>query len=132
MTLWRSTRPHRKAEHVFTPCTITDEGRLSEAASHVSHDTGPARSAWPAARSRGISLSAQSWRLFRLNGKNNAAIAVGHSIHVACWYPLANDYDYGDLGGDWFVCRSDPDKRRDHHIARLQELGFAVTLRQVA
>lgn len=88
--------------------------------------------AWCAARSRDTYLSAQFWRLSRRIGKKKAAVAVGHSILVACYYLLINDCDYQDLGGDWFVRRSDADKRRDHHIARLEDLGYAVTVQKVA
>ena len=88
--------------------------------------------AWSAARSRDTYLSAQFWRLARRIGKKKAAIAVGHSILVICWHLLANDCDYDDLGGDYFVRRNNPDRRRDHHIRQLQDLGYQVTLKQTA
>jgi hypothetical protein len=37
-----------------------------------------------------------------------------------------------DLGGDWFVRRTDTDKRRDHLIRQLQDLGYGVKLTKVA
>jgi hypothetical protein len=38
-------------------------------------------------------------------------MAVGHSILVIAWHLLANDCDYQDLGGDFFV-RRDADRAR--------------------
>ena len=88
--------------------------------------------AWSAARSRNTYLSAQFWRLAHGTGKKKAAVAVSHSILVACWHILSTNTDYQDLGGDYFARRSNPDRRRDHHIAQLQELGYSVVLRKVA
>ncbi len=87
--------------------------------------------AWAAARSRDTYLSAQYWRLARRIGKKKAAIAVGHSILVIAWYLLANDCDYQDLGGDYFV-RRDADRARQRAVAQLQALGYRVTLEPLA
>lgn len=59
-------------------------------------------------------------------------MAVGHSILVICWHLLSEDCDYEDLGGDWFTRRNDSDKRRDHLIRQLQELGYSVSLQKLA
>lgn len=88
--------------------------------------------AWSAARSRDTYLSAQFWRLARRIGKKKAAVAVGHSILVICWHLLTEDCDYEDLGGDWFTRRTDGDKRRDHLVRQLQELGYGVALQKLA
>lgn len=88
--------------------------------------------AWAAARSRDTYLSAQFWRLARRIGKKKAAIAVGHSILVICWHLLTEDCDYDDLGGDYFQRRNNPDRQRDRAIQQLHELGYRVTLDQVA
>jgi transposase len=88
--------------------------------------------AWSAARQRDCYLSAQFWRLARRIGKKKANVAVGHSILVICWHLLANDCDYQDLGGDYFTRRDNPDRRRDHHIRQLQDLGYRVILDKVA
>jgi transposase len=87
--------------------------------------------AWAAARSRDTYLAAQYWRLARRIGKKKAAIAVGHSILVIAWYLLANDCDYADLGGDFFV-RRDADRARQRAVAQLQALGYRVTLEPLA
>jgi transposase len=87
--------------------------------------------AWAAARSRDTYLSAQFWRLARRIGKQKAAVAVGHSILVIAWHLLANDCDYADLGGDFFV-RRDSDRARQRAVGQLQALGYRVTLEPLA
>jgi transposase len=87
--------------------------------------------AWAAARSRDTYLSAQYWRLARRIGKKKAAMALGHSILVIAWHLLANDCDYQDLGGDFFV-RRDVDRARQRAVAQLQALGYRVTLEPLA
>lgn len=88
--------------------------------------------AWAASHNRDTYLGALYWRLARRIGKKKAALAVAHSILVICWHMLTNDCDYDDLGGDYFTHRTNPDRRRDHLIGQLQELGYCVTLRAVA
>ena len=87
--------------------------------------------AWAAARSRDTYLSAQYWRLARRIGKKKAAVAVGHSILVIAWHLLANDCNYQDLGGDYFV-RRDSDRQRQRAVAQLQALGYRVALEPIA
>jgi transposase len=87
--------------------------------------------AWAAARSRDTYLSAQFWRLARRLGKKKAAVAVGHSILVIAWHLLANDCDYHELGGDFFVHR-DADRLRQRAIAQLQALGYHVSIEPAA
>jgi transposase len=87
--------------------------------------------AWAAARSRDTYLSAQFWRLARRIGKKKAAVAVGHSILVIAWHLLANDCDYADLGGDFFV-RRDSDRARQRAVGQLQALGYRVALEPLA
>jgi transposase len=88
--------------------------------------------AMAASQTRNTYLAAQYWRLVRRIGKRKAAVAVGHSILVICWHLLTADCDYEDLGGDWFARRTDTDKRRDHLIRQLQDLGYGVTLTNLA
>jgi len=90
------------------------------------------QAAWSAARTRDTYLSTQFWRLARRIGKKKAAIAVGHSILIAAWHILHDDIDYQDLGADWFARKVNNDHRRDHAIRQLHELGYRVTLEQVA
>jgi hypothetical protein len=60
-----------------------------------------------------------------------AAVAVGRSILVIAWHLLADDCDYQDLGGDYFV-RRDTERRRQRAVAQLQALGYRVVLEPVA
>jgi transposase len=87
--------------------------------------------AWAAARCRDTYLAAQFWRLARRIGKKKAALAVGHSILVIAWHLLANDCDYAELGGDFFV-RRDSNRARQRAVAQLQALGYHVTLEPTA
>jgi transposase len=87
--------------------------------------------AWAAARCRDTYLAAQFWRLARRIGKKKAAFAVGHSILVIAWHLLANDCDYAELGGDFFV-RRDSDRARQRAVAQLQALGYHVNLEPTA
>jgi transposase len=88
--------------------------------------------AMAASHTRDTYLAAQYWRLTRRIGKRKAAVAVGHSILVICWHLLTHDCDYQDLGRDWFARRTDTDKRRDHLIRQLHDLGYGVTLTNLA
>ncbi len=85
-----------------------------------------------ASQTRNTYLAAQYWRLTKRIGKNKATLAVGHSILVICWHLLTNNTDYDDLGGDYFARRTDNDKRRDHLIRQLQDLGYGVALTNLA
>ena len=87
---------------------------------------------WSAAHTRDTYLSAQFWRLARRIGKKKAAVAVGHSILVICWHLLADDADYDDLGGDYFVRRGNTARHQDRLVEQLQQLGYHVTLRKAA
>ena len=87
--------------------------------------------AWAAARTRENYLSAQFWRLARRVGKKRAAVAVAHTILIVCWHLLANNCDYNDLGGDWFITHNS-DRHRDHLIKQLHNLGYRVTLDKAA
>lgn len=88
--------------------------------------------AWAAANTRKTYLGTQFWRLAGRIGKRKAAVAVSHSIIVICWHLLTNDCDYQDLGPDWFTNRTDRDKRRNHLIGQLHNLGYRVTLTEAA
>jgi transposase len=85
-----------------------------------------------ASHTRNTYLSAQYWRLARRIGKRKATIAVAHSILAICWHLISNDCDYTDLGADWFTSHSNTNRRRDHLIKQLQDIGYRVTLTQVA
>lgn len=79
-------------------------------------------------RSRNSYLSAQWRRIASRRGGKSATVAVAHSMIIAAWHILAHQVPYHDLGGDYFLNREDPDKRRKRLTASLERLGFQVTL----
>jgi transposase len=50
---------------------------------------------------------------------------------VIAWHLLANDCDYADLGGAFFI-RRDSDRARQRAVAQLQALGYRVVLEPTA
>ena len=76
-----------------------------------------------ASHTRDTYLAAQFWRLQRRIGRNKAALAVSHSILVICWHLLTNNCDYRTSAATGSR-RTDTDKRRDHLIRQLHNLGY--------
>ena len=87
--------------------------------------------AWSAARSRGTYLAALYRRLARRRGKQKAALAVAHSVLVSAYHMLRDGRPYDDLGPDHFD-RMDAARIQRHHVQRLQQLGYTVTLTPAA
>lgn len=87
-------------------------------------------SAYAASRSKDTYLAAQFARLAR-GGKKRAAVAVGHSILVAAYHILKEEVDYKDLGGDYFLKRSE-EKTTRRLIKQLEQFGYHVELKRVA
>ena len=83
--------------------------------------------AWSLARSRGNYLAAQYHRLARRRGKHRAAMAVAHSVLVIAYQLLKTGQPYADLGADYFD-HLDAERIQRHHVKRLQQLGYEVTL----
>ena len=50
----------------------------------------------------------------------------------SAWHLLTTNCDYNDLGGDYFTRHDNPERRRDHHIRQLQDLGYRVILQPLA
>jgi len=84
-----------------------------------------------AANSKGTYLNAQYRRIASRRGANRAAVAVGHSILVICYYMIKNRTQFNDLGADFFQKRS-RESLIVQNIKRLEALGFIVTLQEVA
>ena len=70
---------------------------------------------------------AQFHRIARRRGRNKAAIAVAHSILTAVYHVLRTGQPYTDLGVEYFD-RFDASRTERHHIRRLEQLGYSVTL----
>ena len=83
--------------------------------------------AWSIARAKGTYLHAQYHRLARRRGKHKAAMAVAHSVLVIIYHLLRDRRPYADLGPDHFD-RLDTARVERHHIHRLEQLGYTVTL----
>ena len=81
-----------------------------------------------AARTRGSYFSAQYSRIARRRGPNKAAVAVANSILAVIWYVLTNGCLYEDPGADYFERRHDPAVEAKRLQARIEALGFDVTL----
>ena len=87
--------------------------------------------AWSTTHTTGTYLAALYHRLARRRGKHKAIVAVAHSILVSIYYMLRDHQPYHDLGSDHFD-RLDTTPIQRHHIHRLEQLGYSVTLTPVA
>lgn len=79
------------------------------------------------ARSPGTYLHAQYHRIARRRGKQKAMIAVAHSVLVIAYHILKDQRPYTDLGATYFDTL-DTARIQRHHVQRLEQLGFTVTL----
>jgi len=85
-----------------------------------------------AARTKGSYYSALYSRIARRRGPNKAAVAVAHSILETSWHLLTTGALYVDPGADFFDRRNDPALQVKRLQARIEALGFAVTLTNTA
>jgi transposase len=83
--------------------------------------------AWTQARSKTTYLGAQYRRLARRRGPQKALLAVAHSVLVIIYHILRDHRPYADLGPDYFDTL-DAARAERHHIRRLEQLGYTVTL----
>jgi transposase len=81
-----------------------------------------------ACRTKGSYFSAQYSRIARRRGPNKAAVAVANSILAVIWHLLTNGCMYEDPGADYFERRHDPAVEAKRLQARIEALGFDVTL----
>jgi transposase len=88
------------------------------------------QAAHAAARTKGTYLSAQYHRLAARRGKKRAAVAVAHTIITIIYHLLRTGGTYRELGGNFFDER-DREQIARRQVARLQRLGFRVTLERV-
>jgi transposase len=87
--------------------------------------------AWASIRTQASYFHAQFHRLARRRGRNKAATAVAHSILVAVYHILKNGKPYADLGVDYFD-KLNATRIERHHVRRLEQLGYTVTLTPIA
>lgn len=83
--------------------------------------------AWGVARSKGTYLHEQYQRIARRRGRNKAAVAVAHSLLVIASHVLREKTPFVDLGPDYFD-KLDATRIERHHVRRLEQLGYHVTL----
>jgi transposase len=87
-----------------------------------------AQAGWAASRARDTYMQAHFRRLCSRRGAKKAVMAVAHSQFIRCVRLTASPGEcYHELGADYF------DRRNEHHVrdrlvARLQTLGYNVTL----
>src|SRR6266566_2082505 len=66
-------------------------------------------------------------RMARRHGKQKAIMALAHKVLVIIYHILRTKKPYTDLGADYFDQR-DRGRIERHHIHRLEQLGYTVTL----
>ena len=82
---------------------------------------------WVISRTKGTYLAAQFQRLMRRRGKYKAVMAVAHTLLVIIYRMLRDHVPYADLGPDYFD-RLDQARVERHHVRRLEQLGYTVSL----
>ena len=83
--------------------------------------------AWVISRMKGNYLSSFYHRLVRRMGKKKAITALAHKVLVVIYHVLTKKEPYSDLGADFFDQQNQQRVER-HHVARLEHLGYTVTL----
>ena len=88
---------------------------------------------WVISHTKDNYLSAQYHNLARRLGKKKAVVAVSHSLLIIAYHILRTKQPYADLGADYLE-KLNTARVQQHHIHRLEQLGFTVTLtpKQVA
>lgn len=81
-----------------------------------------------AARMKSTYFYAQYCRIARHRGANKAAVAVAHSMLIAIWWTLSTGAVYEDPGADYYQRHIDPEREAKRLRARIEALGFEVSL----
>lgn len=83
--------------------------------------------AWAIAHTKDNYLSAFYHRVARRRGNEIAIIALAHKVLVILYHILREKKPYTDLGADYFD-KLDTSRIQRHHVRRLEQLGYTVTL----
>jgi transposase len=68
-------------------------------------------------------------RITRRRGAKRAIVAVGRSVLTIIWHLLSDPAaGFRDLGADFYLSRTDTERRKRNHIRQLEALGYRVTL----
>jgi transposase len=87
--------------------------------------------AWAAVKKRDTYFHAQFHRIARRRGREKAVVAVAHSVLVVIYHVLRTGHPYTELGLDYFD-QLDTARIERHHVRRLEQLGYTVTLSPAA
>ena len=88
--------------------------------------------AWSAVRTKDCYLGVRFRRIAKRRGDQRALIAIAHTILVICWHLLVDETTYTELGTDYLAGKDQPDRRRKHLIAQLEQLGYTVEVTPAA
>jgi transposase len=83
--------------------------------------------AWAITHTKDNYLSAFYHRMARRHGKPKAIVALAHKVLVIIYHILRTKKPYTDLGADYFE-QQDRERIQRHHLRRLEQLGYTVTL----
>jgi transposase len=83
--------------------------------------------AWAITHTKDNYLSAFYHRVVRRRGKAKAIVALAHKVLVIIYHILRTKQPYTDLGTDYFD-QQDRERIERHHVHRLEQLGYTVTL----
>jgi transposase len=100
-------------------------GKTTQGNTHLRALLGEA--AWAAARTKGTYLSAFYHRLARRRGKKKALVALEHKLLIIIYHVLLTKKTYSDLGAEYFD-HLEKNRLERHHIHRLEQLGYTVSL----
>ena len=87
--------------------------------------------AWASIKTHATYFYAQFHRIARRRGRNKAAMAVAHSLLVVIYHVLRKRQPHTELGAD-YLDRLDAARIERHHVRRLEQLGYTVTLSPIA
>ena len=87
--------------------------------------------AWNAVKMRDTYFHAQFQRVARRRGRQKAVIAVARSVLIVIYHVLRTGRPYSELGGNYFD-QLDATRVERHHVHRLEQLGYTVTLTPIA
>jgi transposase len=85
------------------------------------------QAAWAVSHTKNNYVSAQYHRLARRIGRKKAIVALAHTLLVIIYHVLQTQKPYTELGADYFD-KLDTTRIQQHHIHRLEQLGFTVML----
>ena len=100
-------------------------GRTTQGDTHLRALLGEA--AWAASRTKGTYLAAFYQRIARRRGKKKAIVALERKLLVIIYHVLRTKKPSSELGPDYFDQRQKT-RLEQHHIHRLEQLGYTVTL----